>query len=239
MTWPVSTDPQDSDALKWFLEKVPVVKEVWDSMSQEARRKAFTAAGVAHADILTQVHTAIAKALKDGTALAQFKKDVRAKLLSAWGEQVANPAWRIETIFRTNVQSAYASGRWKQLNHPTIRKVRPYLVFDAVMDNRVSSVCEKLDGTVLPTEEWEKRGLCPPLHFNCRSALRSLRKSQAEKQEKFGQDPPEVQPDAGFGQPLSEWKPDLSKYPDGLQKQLKERLAQAGELGPAEMPTGT
>ena len=239
MTWPVSTDPQDSDALKWFLEKLSVSREVWDAMSQEARRKAFTVAGVAHADLLTQVHEAITKALKDGTGLGQFKKDVQNKLLSAWGEQVANPAWRIETIFRTNMQSAYSAGRWKQLNHPTIKKVRPYMMFDAVMDNRVSHICEKLDGTVLPTEEWEKRGLCPPLHFNCRSALRSLRKSQALKQEKFGEEPPDVQAQDGFGNPLDEWKPAMSDYPDALRKQLKERLAQADKLGPAEMPTGT
>lgn len=59
-----------------------VVKVAMASMSQEARRKAFTVAGVAHLNILTQVHQAIAQALKDGTALGQFKKDVRSKLLS-------------------------------------------------------------------------------------------------------------------------------------------------------------
>lgn len=236
MTWPVSTDPQDSDALKWFLEKVPVTKDVWDAMSQEARRKAFTVAGVTKADLLTQVHEAIAKAIKEGTGLAQFKKDVRAKLLSAWGEQVANPAWRIETISRTNVQNAYSAGRWKQMTHPTIRKVRPYMMFDAVMDNRVSHICEKLDGTVLPTEEWEKRGLVPPLHFNCRSALRSLRKSQAEKQDKFGEEPPDVQAQDGFGSPVVEWKPDATKYPPGIRERVDEILSQASELGPRPAP---
>lgn len=43
---------------------------------------------------------------------------------SALGTQSSGPAF-----------SAYSARRWKQLNHPTIRKVRPYLMFDAVMDS--------------------------------------------------------------------------------------------------------
>lgn len=239
MTLPVSTDPQDSDALKWFLEKVPVTREVWDAMSQEARQKAFTVAGVAQADLLTQVYKAVADAIRNGTGLGQFKKDIRAKLLSAWGEQVANPAWRIETIFRTNVQSAYSAGRWKQMTQPALLKTRPYGIFYAILDNRVSNICESLDGTVLPMEEFAKRGWVPPLHFNCRSAIRSLRKSQAEKQDKFGKEPPDIAAQDGFGSPVTEWKPDLSKYPDSIRKELEKKLETVGDIGPAEMPTGT
>ncbi len=91
-----------------------------------------------------------------------------------------------------------------------------------------------------PPQEWQKRGLVPPLHFNCRSGLRSLRKSQAEKKPGWGKTRPDASAQDGFGLPpqSAEWKPDIEKYPPELRTHVQSRLAGADALEPMQAPKG-
>jgi len=238
-TWEAATDILEfEEAVRWFLSKSVVTKEDWELLTVAAQRKAFTVAGVAQADVLEDVYKAIDRAVSKGESLGTFKKAVGEKLLNEWKGTVANPAWRIETIYRTGVQSAYSAGRYEQMTHPAVAKMRPYWIFDAILDNRVSFWCEPLAGTVLPADDpwWQSR--IPPLHFCCRSSIRTLRVSQAEKRVGFGKDPPDVAPQEGFGMApdKGEWEPDLSKYSPGLRQYVAERLSSAPEFKPLAMP---
>lgn len=95
---------------------------------------------------------------------------------------------------------------------------------------------------------------CKELHFNCRSGIRSLRRSEAEKQPKFLDLPPKHQGAKGFGGvPLvkeSELQVDLTKFPGAIAPTLSVQLSQApsvlpmplreppvGMVGPAHGPT--
>lgn len=101
-------------------------------------------------------------------------------------------------------------------------------MFDAIMDSRTTSECAALHSTVLPaTDKWWD-GRIPPLHFNCRSSIRSLDEEQAKEQPKFAQPKPSQRGSDGFGwkPDQSEWEPDLEKYEDQVRKELKMRLAQ-------------
>ena len=240
MSTPPNEVRQWDEAVLWFLARVPMTKAEWNKLSARARRRAFTVAGVAQADVLHDVFKGIDRAVAKGTGLEEFRKSVGQKLRSAWQGSVKNPAWRLETIYRTNVQHAYSAGRWAQMTDPVVTKHRPFGMFDAILDNRVTERCEELDGTILPWEEWQKRGLVPPLHFNCRSGLRSLRKSQAEKKPGWGKTPPEVASQDGFGLPpqSAEWQPDLEKYPPELRNHVQSRLAGADALEPMQAPEG-
>lgn len=221
-----STDIQDFDeAVTWHLARVPMTRATWDVLSARAKRKAFTVAGVARADVIADIHKAIDRAITKGKTLEEFKAEVAPALLGAWKGSVKNPAWRIETIFRTNIQAAYSAGRWQQMTDPAVAKHRPFGQFDAVLDNRITANCEGLNGKILPWEEWAKRGLVPPLHFNCRSTLRSLRASQVEKKGGPSKNIPPMDVQEGFGSAPDEgeWEPDLKKYPPAVADKLKER----------------
>jgi hypothetical protein len=114
-------------------------------------------------------------------------------------------------------------------------------MFDGIQDERQSEYCEPLNGVVLPMEEFAKRGWIPPLHHACRSGIRSLRKKQAERQEKFGQPPPkDAKAQEGWGSPPgeTEWKPDTTKYPPELRKQVEKELARVDEIAPMPVPKG-
>jgi SPP1 gp7 family putative phage head morphogenesis protein len=220
------------DAVAWFRKRVPMTKDAWETLSADAKAQAFTVANVGQLDLVAEVQAAIAKALERGTDFAEFKKDVGAKLKKAWGGDVANPGHRLATIFRTNVQRAYGAGRWTQATAPAVRKLRPYLLFDAVGDHRTTAACKSLNGTIRPTSDGYWRSRIPPLHFACRSQLIPLRRTQAESMGITGDtDVPDVEADEGFGAlPTDEpWQPSAADYPKALWTEYRAKADEGAE----------
>lgn len=127
------------------------------------------------------------------------------------------------TIFRTNAQAAYSHGRRAQMVTPAMLRIRPYWRFVALLDARTTTICRPLNGVTLPATDpfWNTRQ--PPLHFQCRSLIQSLRKSVAEE-EGITEEVPDVQPMEGFGSadPLT-FTPDITKHPKDLQKAYKKK----------------
>lgn len=225
MTWKVSADPIDFDeAIAWFRKRVAMTRAERDRLDAESKRKAFFVSHVAQVDIVRHAWESIDKALAKGTPLADFKKEIGPALRAAWAGAVETPAWRLETIFRTNVQSAYAAGRFRQAQHPDIAEDRPVWMFDAILDSRTTPTCKACDGTKRPADdEWWLTHL-PPLHFNCRSHFIALSEKQAGK---ITLHPPTAKPDDGFGHVphASDWEPDPSKYPASIAAPLAAKVA--------------
>ena len=239
--WDVASDPERfEEAIAWFLSRVPMTKDRWLQLTEAQRRKAFTVAGVARADVLNDVFRAITTSLEKGTSLQDFQKAIGQKLREEWQGSVKNPAWRLEVIYRNNMQLALSAGRWKQMTDPAILPLRPYGMLDVILDNRVSEICEPLAGTVLPMEEFAKRGLVPPLHHACRTGIRSLRKRQAQREAKFGKPVPPIKAQEGWGlaPDQSEWEPDLKKYPPELRGEVEQHLERAKDIEPMPVPKG-
>lgn len=141
-------------------------KDEYDALTDEAKKRAFTVAGTAQLDLIASVQNALASALEQGTDLEAFKAAVGEKLQSEWVGSKGNPASRLETIFRTNVQSAYNAGRHAEATDPDTLAMRPYWQFDAVVDSRTTSICKGANGVVLPASDpWWSRNI-PPRHFN-------------------------------------------------------------------------
>ena len=217
------------------------------ALEDRARRKAFTVAGVMDLDLLNDTFKALDKAVAQGTTFETFVKEVGPRLEATWGKADSS---RLETIFSTNVLSAYSAGRWRQLTDPDVLAERPYHMFDAVLDGRTSEVCKHLDGTIRPANDPFWQTATPPLHHRCRSGIISLTEDEA-KTRGVTDKPPKPLPASGFGKPPSadEWKPELSKYPPELQaayegaqpqpfKQLEPDELSTYVEAVASMPTG-
>ena len=222
--WRVTADPDRFDeAVSWFRLRIPTLDSVLDSLTGWARRRAFTVAGVTQLDMVHAVWRVLEKTIAEGGSLDDFKRAARETLTQAWG---GRDAYRIETVYRTNVQQAYNAGRWRQLQHPAIQRLRPWLMYDAVLDGRTSAICSAANGTVkLATDPyWESHH--PPLHHRCRSALRALTPKQAERRGISTDDPGAV-PAQGFGAvPMEdEWQPNAAKYPPELWQVYQQRSA--------------
>lgn len=196
-----------AEAIAWHRQKLALRKEDWEELSTRARKRAFTAAGVARLSVLDDVMKAIDSALTKGETLEDFKRRVTSKLEGEWGGEIPG---RIENIFRTNVQHAYSHGRFNQLEDPDLIAARPFRKFVATLDLRTSEVCKACANVVLPADHPWWQSHLPPLHFQCRSTWVSLRTSQAEKSG-VTMRLPTVQVQEGFGSTsAAEWEPDIA-----------------------------
>lgn len=170
-----------AEALAFFQSKDVVTPEEWDDLDDKAKRRAFSVAGVTKVNVLKTAWEGVERAIAKGESFDDFKKTIGPQLERSWGGSVAAPNWRVETIFRNNVQQAYSVGRYKVTTDPVVLAVRPYRMFDAVMDSRTSAVCSACDGTVLPADDPWWKGHLPPCHHACRSGFISLDKEQAQE----------------------------------------------------------
>jgi len=215
-----SADPaRFEEAAAAFRVRVPISEDGWRAMGDAARQHAFKVAGVAQLSMVADVQKALQKAIEDGETLADFKKRVGPMLKAAWGGSVANPAHRLETIFRTNVQTAYNAGTWQQLQRPETKRLRPYIKSSPVMDFRTTvPICVKIGTVILPADDPWWLTHWAPLHFQCRRSHTSLTEKAAQRQG-ITRVPPAVAPAPGFGAAPAiarEWEPDLSQEPPAL-----------------------
>jgi SPP1 gp7 family putative phage head morphogenesis protein len=227
--------PFDSDAdpvkpekaIDYFKSRLDLPDDVAEALDAESKAKAFWISGIADVDILTDVHDALNEALEKGTTYDDFLGEVGDKLEEAWGGDVANPGWRVETLFRTNLQKAYSAGRWKE--HQEVIEEFPYAIFDTVDDARRSEICEAIDdelkGQALPADDpfWSTH--TPPCHFSCRSQIIPLTEEQAEEVG-IAKRAPKVDAAEGFGAAPDEddWRPDPDDYPTDFQGAVKDIL---------------
>ena len=195
--WKVSASPRRfNEAVAWFRGKVPIPEPMFRRLSDRAKQRAFFVSGVARLDLLADVWGSLIDALERGVPYKEWAARAAPTLTEAWGQ---SRAWRMETIFRTNVQHAYSAGRWAQLNDSTTLRQRPYWMYDAVLDTRTTEICRERNGAIRPASDPWWGTNWPPLHYNCRSGVRALTREEVERRGGVTVELPTVEPLPGFG----------------------------------------
>lgn len=163
-------------AQEFWAGKIQLSPGVFSKLSDEARLKAFAISGIAKGDELSTVFNALQSALDDGITFDQFKQRT-AETFERRGWTGAR-AWRVDNIFRTNIQTAYNVGRYQQMSRVASR--RPYWMYDAVNDSRTRLHHRAMDGKVFPADHpfWDK--WYPPNGFRCRCGVQSLSERQVK-----------------------------------------------------------
>jgi len=174
---PVTVEPlAPAEAIKFWKGKAPVSARDFEAMDAAARARAFAVSGLAKMDQVGSVHTAISKALEDGETLRDFKGRFGSIIeQQGW---TGKKAWRIENIFRTNVQSAYMAGRYRQMKR--VSKSRPYWQLVAVRDRRTRQTHLAVDGLVFPHDHPFWQTWYPPNGFACRCVVITLSERQVK-----------------------------------------------------------
>lgn len=157
----------------------------WFEVWQVAHSKAFTVAKVMRQDILDDIREMVTKSLEEGITLRDFQKELEPKLKAKgwWGKialgdgqtieevQLGSP-WRLKTIYRTNLQTSYMSGRYKdQMDNVDNR---PYWQYVAVMDARTRPAHKILNGKVFRYDDPFWDSFYPPNGWGCRCRVRAL-----------------------------------------------------------------
>lgn len=174
-------------AVEYFKAKGYTVTENWHDLWQEAHARAFTVAGAMRLDVLEDIRAEVQSAIEGKLTLRDFQRNLEPRLKANgwWGPQVrVNPdtgeaqlvqtgsPWRLRTIYRTNLQTAYMAGRYGQMIDNV--RFRPYWQYVAVMDARTRPAHAAMNGLVFRYDDpfWEH--FYPPNGFNCRCTVRAL-----------------------------------------------------------------
>ncbi len=174
-------------AIEYFKNKGYAFSWSWRDLWQEAQARAFTVAKAMRLDVLQTIRDEVQKALDEGLTFADFQKDLEPKLkaLGWWGKeehidtttgevtqaQLGSP-YRLQTIYRTNLQTSYMAGRYRDFMENV--DARPYWQYVAVMDSKTRPTHAALNGLVFRYDDpfWDTH--YPPNDWNCRCRVRAL-----------------------------------------------------------------
>jgi SPP1 gp7 family putative phage head morphogenesis protein len=197
--------------------RVVLPSEFYGRLQDTARVRAATIGKLAE---LTQIRTvldSLTNALANGVSLAQWRKE----MLANWPEDDLPTKAYLSTVYRTNAQSAYTAGLWRQFQ--ANRDRRPYLMYSAINDERTRPAHRAMSGHIAHIDDSLWREWTPPCGFNCRCTLISLSAREAVDRGYGKQERPNVHPDPGFGASVSD-------LPDVLDRELKDAIGRMPEV---------
>lgn len=222
----IAFDKPPEEAVAYLKTQGIEVNWDWRKQKEIIQRHAFTISKVLSADILQTVLDNLNKSIKDGDAFEDFQNNLEPKLADAGFTRKADgSAWRLQTIFQTNMQSAYNAGRYTQQQE--VAGDFPYWELDAIIDKNTTEGCRDVNGVILPANDPFWKINYPPRHFNCRSKVVAHNEDTLKMQDKSVSDPDkykDVKPAEGFDTLPGEWQPDLGKYDKSIADKLKETL---------------
>lgn len=153
--------------------------EYYGELQGVSRQLAFSIAGIAAYDQLTAVRDSLAKAMATGQSFKAWKDGAAAQNLGL-------PDYRLENIWRTNLQGNYERGRWESiLRHVD---VMPYVMYDAINDSRTRPSHAAMDGTIRRWDDPWVKTHAAPAGFNCRCTMVQLSERQALRRSQPGAD---------------------------------------------------
>jgi SPP1 gp7 family putative phage head morphogenesis protein len=171
------------EAVSFMKSRIPVTKKEWLELEPKLRFRSFTVARLAQLDYIDTARQVLYKALESGKGVAETYKQWQTiqTLLEDDALQLRPGYW--ENVFRTNTQSAYVAGKLMQYKDDPPPAWR-LLIID---DSRTSGICRGLvqqgqNGLVLSSDHpfWKTFGF-PPYHYQCRTGLQAVFKSQIER----------------------------------------------------------
>lgn len=242
-------DVSPEQAIAYFKAKGLKPTFSYADMLDYQHDQAFTVAKMMNVDMLGQVRASLDAAMANGVPFKEWADTITPILQSGgwWGRkavvdplsgqevvaQLGSP-WRLETIFRTNMQSAYAAGAWQEI--VAQKDVAPLLMYDAVDDFRTRPMHASWDRKVLAVDSTWWQTHYPPNGYNCRCGVIQLTRDEAEAmglKETF--DPPDdgtvtwTNPRTGEKQEIPRGLDPGFAHNSGKLLQMKQHLAKVAE----------
>jgi len=169
-------------------------KDVWN----EEHAASFTVAKAMQLDVLSDIKTAVEKAIENGTTFEQFKKDLKPTLMQKgwWGKrEMTDPLTgetvnarlgsdrRLKTIYSTNLRSAYQKG---QYDRTMASDAHPYLMYrvGASVHHREQHL--KWNNLILPKDDPLWNSIMPPNGYGCKCYTVAVSEARKHRYEQSG-----------------------------------------------------
>ncbi|WP_151805466.1 phage head morphogenesis protein [Acinetobacter junii] len=178
------------EAIQYAQLKKIVLPDEFYSLDLRTRQYASTVSFLTSLEQINTVMHAVNKSIADGSTFNDFQKLVAES-------EIILPESYLDNVFRTNIQSAYAHGRWQQQQRN--KAARPYLMYSAIDDSRVRPSHIAMNRIIRHIDDPFWLIWYPPNGFRCRCTVIALTEKQALK---YGitsdEDLPDVAVDLGW-----------------------------------------
>lgn len=190
MAGQLMVDAREAGLVKMKEPPPPFLDQPWETAIEEFKRRGIMSdrelsrmlgdyakrSDTARKLLLDNVQKFVREKIVDALEQGDTYRDFAEKIAdgSASLGIVEQDPWYLQTVFRTNVQSAYGAGRYRALTNPDVMEARPFVQYRTVGDARVRDSHASLDGLIFRTDSDEWRRIAPPNGYACRCAIVSL-----------------------------------------------------------------
>lgn len=179
----------NKEAIVAFNGKTLLTSQSYLDVKAYEHALAFTVAGLMDEDLLKDVRDGVASALENGEDFATFKRRLKPYLMAkGWLAQtlddgttqlVAGSNRRLQTIFHTNLQTAYAAGQWQRIQET--KEFLPYLRYMPSLSANPRHEHQRYYGICRPVDDPIWQSIMPPNGWGCKCWVKQLTRRQAEK----------------------------------------------------------
>ena len=165
------------EALGFFRQRIAMTRKAFNRLQARYREVAFTVAKVESVAVIEQIQGVLEDVLESGQTQAVFARRVN-ELMKARGLSPLNP-YHVETVFQTNINSAYNTGRASQMLQTDVRRALPYWRYLTVLDSRVREKHHALHGFLARFDDAVWKRIFPPNGFRCRCTVGAVTRARA------------------------------------------------------------
>lgn len=172
---PVLRFPLIERAAQILADKKIVTKAQFDQLTADAKANAFTVSGAASEQAIAKIRDTLEDLIAEGPSLKEFRNRLSESIETSW----IGPG-HLETVYRTNIQTAYMQGHDDLASDPIVIALFPYQEYLPIDDGRVRPEHLALgrlglNGTGIYRADdpfWDV--FMPPWAFNCRCGTNLL-----------------------------------------------------------------
>lgn len=195
-------DMDFEEAIADFARRKVMTPAQFNALRDRFRDGGFTATQLASRTLRERAFESILSMLEGDATMPEVISAIRNEEVKL-GVQPAHHDY-LDTVVRTNVATAYGSGRFAAMTDPAVLELRPFWQYRAVGDAATRPTHRALDGKVFEAGSDPGRYYYPPLGYRCRCNMVTL-SERAVKQAKLTvvtAQIPGLDPDEGFeGEP--------------------------------------
>ncbi|BCZ13441.1 minor capsid protein [Acinetobacter baumannii] len=183
------------DAISYLEKKGFKIGWDWHETLDNAHSKAFTVAKIARMDLLQDIRQSLITAMQKGQTLEQWKANITPTLQEKgwWGKKtVINPEGReqevqlgsprrLRTIYETNMQSAFAAGRYKAMLAGA--ETRPYWEWRHISISNPRKQHVALNGKIFSYDDPFWSVAYPPSEWGCKCRIIARSRREVEGKE--------------------------------------------------------
>jgi len=168
-------------AVDSVLSRTPTLARTGVAVAKAYARWGFAAARSISEAVTARLQKLVARATKEGLSVPDGRRAVRE--LSGWSKSYS------ETVYRTNLVTAFTAGEFQEARKPTVSKfVLGFAVIGSTDSNTRRGRSEDggenhlaAMGLVAPVDHAVWRTATPPYGYNCRHSIRPVTKFEARR----------------------------------------------------------